>query len=298
MSIILRETSDSLYIALSHIYLAPPDQQGWESISKDFEETWNLPNVLGALDGKHIRIMASPNSGTQFYNYKSHFSLQFLAMCDACYCFTLVDIGSYGSNNDTGVLNNSSFGKRFASGTMNIPLPRSVEGCRFDPLPYYIVGDDIFPLKEWLMKPYPGTSLTVEERIFNYRITRCRRVIENAFGILVARFRILHTPICASIENAESYVKVAVALHNYLRQTENTMYTPVAFIDNESSDGKFKPDFWSEDFVSRHGMLSNFPKLRGYRLPVDASDMREVLKEYTSSEEGHLSWQLEHVTRT
>ena len=76
------------------------------------------------------------------------------------------------------------------------------------------------------------------------------------------------------------------------------MYTPVGFIDNESSDGKFKPGFWREDFVSRHGMLSNFPKLCGYRLPVDASDMREVLKEYTSSEEGHLSWQLEHVTRT
>ena len=154
VSIILRETCDSLYIALSHIYLAPPDQQGWESISKDFEETWNLPNVLGALDGKHIRIMAPPNSGTQFYNYKSHFSLQFLAMCNARYCFTLADIGSYGSNNDT------SFWKRFASGTMNIPLPRSVEGCRFDPLPYYIVRDDIFPLKEWLMKPFPGTSLT------------------------------------------------------------------------------------------------------------------------------------------
>ena len=45
-------------------------------------------------------------------------------------------------------------------------------------------------------------------------------------------------------------------------------------------------------------MLLNSPKLRGYRLPVDASDMREALKEYTSNEEGHLSWQLEHVTRT
>ena len=182
---------------------------------------------------------------------------------------------------------------------MNVPPPRSVEGCRFEPLPYFIVGDDIFSLKEWLMKPYPGTSLTIEERIFNYRLSRCRRVIENAFGILVARFRIFHTPICASIKNTESYVKAAVVLHNFLRQTENAIYTPTGFIDSETSDGKIKPGFWRADIVNKgEGLLYNFRKVWGYRQPVNASDMREALKEYTISEQGHLSWQLEHVKRT
>ena len=39
-------------------------------------------------------------------NYKSFFSMVFLTVCDARYCFTLVDVGGYGSNNDSGVLIN------------------------------------------------------------------------------------------------------------------------------------------------------------------------------------------------
>ena len=220
-------------------------------------------------------------------------------MCDARYCFTLIDIGDYGSNNDTGVLNNSVFGKRFSNGSMNIPSPRTVEGCSFDPLPFYIVGDDIFPLKDWLMKPFPGKSLTVEERIFNYRLSRCRRVIENAFGILVARFRIFFTPICASVQNTESYIKAAVVLHNFLRQTENAAYTPSGFIDCETIDGSIKPGFWRNEIGQNvDTCFLDFPKIRGYRQPKNASEMRDALKDFTVSEQGALSWQLEYVTRT
>ena len=88
---------------------------------------------------------------------------------------------------------------------MNIPPPRPLEGCSFDPLPYYFVGNEIFPLKTWLMRPYPG-QLSEEERILHNRLSRARKVIENSFGKLAARWRIYHSPIIASIENAESYV--------------------------------------------------------------------------------------------
>ena len=176
---------------------------------------WNLPNIIGALDGKHIRITC--------HNYKGFFSLQFLAMFDARYCVTLFDIGQYGSNNHTGVLKDSVFRKMFEVGSMNIPAPRSVLGCIFDPLPYFLVADEIVPLKTWLVRPYPG-QLSEEQKVYNYRHSRARRVIENAFCILCTRFRIFYVPINAAVENIECYVKAAVVLHNYLRQTENPLY--------------------------------------------------------------------------
>ena len=131
---------------------------------------------MGAIDRKHRK--------EPFFIIEKDSSV-LLAICDARYCFTLFDVGQYGNHNDAGVLANSSSGKKIEGGGMNIPPPRHLEGCSFDPLPYYFVGDEIFPLKTWLMRPYP-VQLSEEERILYYRFSRAR-VIENTFGILAAK---------------------------------------------------------------------------------------------------------------
>jgi len=111
-----------------------------------------------------------------------------MAVCNGNYNYTLVDIGQYGSNNDSGVLSNSEMGKAFEDGTINFPAAVHLPGCdQLPSLPYFIVGDEIFALKPWLMCPYPGRNISEERSIFNYRLSRARRVIENCFGILVAR---------------------------------------------------------------------------------------------------------------
>ena len=121
-----------------------------------------------------------------------------LTICVARYCFPLFDVGQYGSNNNAGVLANSNIGKKMGVGKMNIPPPRHLEGCSFDSFPYYLVRDEIFPLETWLMRPYPG-QLSEEERILHYRLSHAKRVIENTFRILAARWRIYHSLIIASI---------------------------------------------------------------------------------------------------
>ena len=157
------------------------------NIARDFQETWNLPHVVCAIDGKHIRIHCPKQSGILFHNYKGFFSFVLLTICVARYCFPLFDVGQYGSNNNAGVLANSNIGKKIGAGKMSIPPPRHLEGSSLDPFPYYLVRDEIFPLETWLMRPYPG-QLSEEERILHYRLSHAKRVIENTFRILAARW--------------------------------------------------------------------------------------------------------------
>ena len=228
---------------------------------------------------------------------KVFFSIVLLAICDAKYCFTLVDIGQYGSNNDSGVLAKSDIGKGFDNNKMKLPLARNVQGCSYDPLPYYLVGDEIFPLKTWMMRPYPG-KLTEEQSIFNYRQSRARRVIENSFGILRARWRIFSRPIKATVENVENYVLAAICLHNYLRLTDNAVYTPAGFVDRKSKTGEIKQGEWRRNLLEQGLCFRNINNVRGSRQSIASTKMRDALKDFVNSEEGSVEWQLKYVRST
>ena len=114
-------------------------------------------------------------------------------------------------------------GKRLSAGEIHLPEPKSLPGCSFDLLYIYLLGDEIFPLKTWFMRPHPGKMLQENQCVYNYRQSRPRRVIENTFDILVTRWRIFNTPINTSVEIVEKYVMAAVVLQNYLRQTEKQL---------------------------------------------------------------------------
>ncbi len=118
-----------------------------------------------------------------------------------------MSIGDYGSNNDSGVLEKSKLGEAFSHNKLHIPPNEAVRWSE-KPMPYYFVGDDIFGVQMWLQRPCPGNELSEEKRIFNYHLSRARRVIENAFGIMVARWRIFSHPIQASVETAEASLKL------------------------------------------------------------------------------------------
>ena len=91
ISNILRETLQAIWIALNPRYLTPPTTiEAWGKIAKGFEEEWNFPHCLGAIDGKHIRMECPKNGGSAYYNYKGFYSIVLLAVCDANYCFTFV----------------------------------------------------------------------------------------------------------------------------------------------------------------------------------------------------------------
>ena len=117
-----------------------------------------------------------------------------LALVDGQYKFRWVDAGTAGSCSDAQIFNACQLKRRIEDGRIGFPNPAPITQGGRD-VPYFILADDAFALKTWLMKPYGRRMLTREERIANYRISRGRRVVENAFGILVSRFRVMLTNI-------------------------------------------------------------------------------------------------------
>ena len=77
-----------------------------------------------------------------------------IAICDANYCFTLFDLGQYGSNNDSGILANSKMGDLFETNSLHVKRDSNLDDSSIN-LPYFLLGDETFPLKKWLMRPYP-----------------------------------------------------------------------------------------------------------------------------------------------
>ena len=134
------------------------------------------------------------NSGALYHRYKGFFSIVMLALVDGQYKFRWVDVGTAGSCSDAQIFNASQLKRRIEDGRIGFPDPAPITQGGRD-VPYFILADDAFALKTWLMKPYGRRLLTREKRIANYRISRGRRVVENAFGILVSRFRVMRTTI-------------------------------------------------------------------------------------------------------
>ncbi|KAM0736878.1 Protein ALP1-like [Formica fusca] len=162
VSVIVHETCAAIWEILSPIYLKIPTIEDWRDKSKRFNEQWNLPNCCGAIDGKHVIIQAPNKSGSAYFNYKKTFSIILMAVCDADYIFTLVDIGAFGSQSDGGVFKESTFGRALESGTMKLPADSPLPNTN-SLFPHYFVGDEAFPLKFYILRPYPGKNLDVQK---------------------------------------------------------------------------------------------------------------------------------------
>jgi len=132
---------------------------------------------VGAVDGKHIRCVNSINSGSLFFNYKKYFSIILMAVVNLEYCFISIDIGAYGRELDSSVFKECPFGKKLYE-KLNLPAPALLPNTSDSPQPFVIVGDEAFGLHKNLLRPYPGRGLTPTKRVFNYRLSRARRLIK------------------------------------------------------------------------------------------------------------------------
>ena len=297
---IVKETCKVLWSVLLEkgFIKAPRTLSEWKKVSLDFEDRWNFPNCLGAIDGKHVTIQCPPRGGSMYYNYKKFHSIVLLAAVNAKYEFIMVDVGDYGRLSDGSVFSSSQFGNAINTGSLNLPPPRRLDST--DTLyPYVFVGDDAFPLKTCLLKPYPGQIMPEPERIANYRISRARRIVENAFGIATSRFRIFRRPISVNVNTAIAVTKAVVALHNFLMKSktaqDRSRYCPPDFLDFEN-DGVVKKGNWRNEQYNEALISVSNTGSNNYSLL--AKQVRDKYRDYFYSTEGSVAWQWEMIKRT
>jgi len=114
----------------------------------------------------------------------------------------------------------SKIGHHLINNIFNLLLPKSIveNGPQ---LPFVLVGDEAFALTPFMMRPYPrANNLNLEQKVFNYLLSRARRIVECAFGIFTARWRIFRRSLSTNIDNAIAIIKATVCLHNFLIQKD------------------------------------------------------------------------------
>ena len=253
-------------------------------IADDFERKWNFPHCLGGLDGKHIRIVAPNNAGSNYYNYKGFNSIVLMALVDADYEFAYVDIGAEGREGDSGVWGLCTLADALAKGRVQFPAPAPLPNS--DTMaPYCIVADDAFTLSTNLMKPFSRRGLADSEMIFNYRLSRARRVSENAFGILANRFRCFLGALYMLPSHAKKVVAAAVTLHNFLRR-KSKPYMGAGSVDQEDASLRINPGEWRQD-----PQLAGLEPLTGHNASRAAKAVRVVFADYFMSDVGLVPWQ-------
>ena len=174
------------------------------------------------------------------------------------------DCGSSGSSSKAQIFNRSLLWEKIEDSSLGLPPPEPLEGG--PELHYFLLGEDAFALMCWMVKPYSQRQLVREERIANYRIFRGRRVVENAFRILVS-FRVLLGTKEQRPRVATDIVFTCVMLHNMMgthqggadraltpendvvaQQNEQEVYVPNGNYRNPSREAKHQQELLKDNF--------------------------------------------------
>lgn len=214
-----------------------------------------------------------------------------MGIADADYKLIYIDVGQNGKYSDGGVFNRCTFGLALDTNKLNLPPSKPLPG-RTIPVPYVLVADDAFAMRPNLLKPYAQHGMSMVQRVFNYRLGRAHRIIENVFGIMSARFRVLRKPIHLDAIKTKRVVLACCVLHNYLMSTNKNNYAPATAFDQYDEQGNvtIPADWRADEHIS---MMHHLEPVRE-RLD-DAAE--KVQKEFTAYfvDEGDIDWQYMHL---
>ncbi|XP_071160779.1 putative nuclease HARBI1 [Mytilus edulis] len=179
----------------------PTDPASQQALKQGFYDISNFPNVIGAVDGTHVRIKSPAVDEHLYVNRKNYHSLNVMGVCDSNLKFLNIVAKWPGSTHDSFALRNSRLCEMFEDGDIR-------DG--------WLLGDSGYPLRPWLLTPVINPTTRHDQR-YNASHMRTRCAVERSFGVLKSRFRcidttagtLLYSPVrCCDI------IVAVVVLHN------------------------------------------------------------------------------------
>lgn len=161
----------------------------------------------------------------------------------------------------------------------------------------HLIGDDAFAMSPILLKPFAHRNLSDREAIYNYRCSRARRVVENCFGIMAARFRVLRSEIQFNDKKTRQIVTAISTIHNIMRKKSGISYMGPESVDSEDNNYVVSPGNWRLQDSYGQPLLYLQPS-QARNSSNQAKRMRECLADYFMSPQGRVGWQWQHIHNT
>ena len=201
----------------------PRNEEEFQEKILDVEELRQFPCSWAAIDGCHIPLKC-PAGGLQAnkenHKFKHFSSIVLMGMVDARLRFVWASCGFPGNSHDSVIFQSTNLWSKITRGQTIPDIGKDVEGVNVPPL---ILGDSAFSFQSWLMKPYTSAVLTSSQQYFNYRLSRARMSIEEAYGELKGRWRILQRKCESAQEEVRDNTLACIVLHNICIERGETL---------------------------------------------------------------------------
>lgn len=210
-----------------------------------------------------------------------------MGIADANYKFISIDVGEPGAVGDRNAFSRTKLGSMIIAdhAELNLPADAQIGG---NILPHLFIADDAFPLLKRIMKPYKAqrrVTLSDEQDIFNYRLSRARRCVESAFGILSIKWACINQTFSCQPNKVKNIVAACCLLHNFLLNRAPATYIPEEYKDQHNIEsGEYEQGEW------RRRASQNFEGIDTAHI-VGATNIRDALKDFVNSSVGKLQFQ-------
>ncbi|XP_013099811.1 putative nuclease HARBI1 [Stomoxys calcitrans] len=258
---IILETCECISTELSQYFVTTMNDEDYYELSDAYMEATGLPNCVGGFDALQFLT-----------ERKTRDPIVMLASCNTKYQIINVDVGLIHE-----VVENDNFVKNLIQNNLpSLPADMQMPDTGIV-LASYVVTPSTFPLIKHTMRPYPGKMLRPDKSNFNERLKKCSDYLDNSFGVLLYKWKVLQNKFTCLPETACHIVQSCVILHNYAIEHDRS-YFYKELVDNFDPDTQqYKNGVWRETLtLPKSNLYENFQQ--------NSDDVgfvnRDLLKDY------------------